>query len=293
MNVLTRLKMNMMSIIGWTIKIGGALFGILSTLLLFVSWDELKATDQLVKISILLGILLVSFLSSCVLVVFVLRRNRIWKKGKNSVSASYGDLMELAFNKRYKRQKIIVVPFNDTFDTSVEIADERTNKPLVSPYTLHGVWIERFCKQEKINENDLNKRIQESLQKHDFDGERIIRDRGNNIRYKRGTVAIINGENNTIFYLLAISSFDDRNNAQCTRKELRDAIDSLMLFYDRNGQGIPMFLPLMGTGSSRIDITHQQSLKIIKSSVLTSEKINGSVNIVVYNGDKNKVSIFE
>lgn len=49
----------------------------------------------------------------------------------------------------------------------------------------------------------------------------------------------------------------------------------------------------MGTGSSRIDITHQQSLKIIKSSVLTSEKINGSVNIVVYNGDKNKVSIFE
>lgn len=105
MNVLTRLKMNMMSIIGWTIKISGALFGILSTLLLFVSWDELKATDQLVKISILLGILLVSFLSSCVLVVFVLRRNRIWKKGKNSVSASYGDLMELAFNKRYKRQK--------------------------------------------------------------------------------------------------------------------------------------------------------------------------------------------
>lgn len=293
MNVFTRLKMNMMSIIGWTIKIAGALFGVLSTLLLFVSWDELKATDQLAKISILLGILLVSFLYSCVLVVFILRRNRIWKKGKNSVSASYGDLMELAFNKRYKRQKIIVVPFNDTFDTLVETANESTNKPLVSSNTLHGAWIEKFCKQEKINENDLNKRIQASLKKHDFVGGRIARDRGNNIRYKRGTVAIINGENNTIFYLLAISSFDDRNNAQCTRKELRDAIDSLMLFYDRNGQGIPMFLPLMGTGSSRVDITHQQSLKIIKSSVLTSEKINGSVNIVVYNGDKNKVSIFE
>ena len=66
-----------------------------------------------------------------------------------------------------------------------------------------------------------------------------------------------------------------------------------MLFYDRNGQGDPMFLPLMGTGSSRVDITHEQSLEIIKSSVLASEKINGSVNIVVYNGDKDKVSIFE
>ena len=293
MNVLTRLKMNMISIIGWTIKIAGALFGVLSTLLLFVSWDELKATDKLVKISILLVILLVSFLSSCVLVVFILRRNRIWKKGKNSVSASYGDLMELAFNKRHKRQKIIVIPFNETFDTLVEIANEKTNKPLVSPYTLHGAWIKRYCAHEKISENDLSKRIQISLKNHDFDGKRIIREKGNDIRYERGTVAIINGENNTIFYLLAISSFDDRNNAHCTRKELRDAIDSLMLFYDKNGQGIPMFLPLMGTGSSRVDITHQQSLKIIKSSVLTSEKINGSVNIVVYNGDKNKVSIFE
>ena len=285
--------MNMMSIIGWTIKIAGALFGVLSTLLLFVSWDELKATDQLVKISILLGILFVSFLSSCVLVVFILRKNRILKKGKNSVSASYGNLMELAFNKRYKRQKIIVVPFNDTFDTLVEIANEKTNKPLISPNTLHGAWIKRYCADKKISENDLNKRIQISLKNHDFDGKRIIREKGNDVRYERGTVAIINGENNTIFYLLAISSFDDRNNAQCTRKELRDAIDSLMLFYDRNGQGIPMFLPLMGTGSSRVGITHQQSLKIIKSSVLTSEKINGSVNIVVYNGDKNKVSIFE
>ena len=54
-----------------------------------------------------------------------------------------------------------------------------------------------------------------------------------------------------------------------------------------------MFLPLMGTGSSRVGITHQQSLKIIKSSVLTSDEINGSINIVVYNGDKSKVSIFD
>lgn len=159
MNFFTRLKMNMMSIIGWTIKIAGALFGVLSTLLSFVSWDELKATDQLVKISILLGILLVSFLSSCVLVVFILRRNEIWKKGKNSVSVSYGDLMGLAFNKRYKRPKIIVIPFNDTFDTSVEKADERTPKPLVSHNTLHGVWIKKFCEQGKIGESNLNQLI--------------------------------------------------------------------------------------------------------------------------------------
>ena len=132
MNVLTRLKMNISSIGGWAIKIAGALFFVLSTFLLFASWDELSVTNLWIKFSILFGILLVSFLSSCVLVIFVLRRNRIWKKGKNSVSASYGDLMKLAFNKRYEEQKIVVIPVNDTFDTKIEIADEETDKPLVS-----------------------------------------------------------------------------------------------------------------------------------------------------------------
>ncbi len=293
MDVLTRLKMNIMSIVGWTIKIAGTLFGVLSTLLLFISWDELKATNLMIKVLILFGILLVSFLSSFVLVIFVLRRNRIWKKGKNSVSASYGDLMKLAFSKRYKEQKIVVIPVNDTFDTKIEIADEKTDKPLVSEKTLHGAWIEKFCAQQKISGCELNERIQATLKKHGAVGDEISREKGNKIRYKKGTVAIINGENNTIFYLLAISSFDDKNNAQSTKKELRDSVDSLIKFYDENGQGIQMFLPLMGTGSSRVGITHQQSLKIIKSSVLTSDEINGSINIVVYNGDKSKVSIFD
>ena len=131
------------------------------------------------------------------------------------------------------------------------------------------------------------------MKNHGAVGEEITRKKGNKIRYKKGTVAIVGGNNNTIFYLLAISSFNDKNNAQSTKKELRDSIDSLIKFYDENGQGIPMFLPLMGTGSSRVGITHEQSLKIIKSSVLTSDEINGSINIVVYNGDKDKVSIFD
>lgn len=293
MNVLTRLKMNISSIGGWTLNIASALFGILSTFLLFASWDELKVTNFWIKLSILFGVLLVSFLFSCVLVIFVLRRNRIWRKGKNSVSASYGDLMKLAFNKRYEEQKIVVIPVNDTFDTKIEIADEKTDKPLVSKKTLHGAWIEKFCSQQKISDCDLDERIQASLKKHGAVGEEIDRKKGNKIRYKKGTVAIVGGNNNTIFYLLAISSFNDKNNAQSTKKELRDSIDSLIKFYDENGQGIPMFLPLMGTGSSRVGITHEQSLKIIKSSVLTSDEINGSINIVVYNGDKDKVSIFD
>ena len=50
----------------------------------------------------------------------------------------------------------------------------------------------------------------------------------------------------------------------------------------------------MGTGSSRSGLTHEQSLRLIKSTVLTSDKpINGEINIVVYYKDKDKVSIFK
>ena len=90
MNVLTRLKMNISSIGGWTLNIASALFGILSTFLLFASWDELKVTNFWIKLSILFGVLLVSFLSSCVLVIFVLRRNRIWRKRVNIITILFG-----------------------------------------------------------------------------------------------------------------------------------------------------------------------------------------------------------
>ncbi len=78
------------------------------------------------------------------------------------------------------------------------------------------------------------------------------------------------------------------------KKQFRECVDKLLDFYDETGQSIPIYVPLMGTGPSRAGLSHENSLNIIKSCVLTSEeKINGSVNIVVFNGDKNKVSIFK
>ena len=187
-----------------------------------------------------------------------------------------------------------MIPVNDTFDTIVEGPSEKIDKPLVSPKTLHGTWINEYCQYYDISSEDLNIRIQESLKTHGFIGEKIQRERGNPIRYKLGSVSIIDGPNNSVFYLLAISKFDNNNNAQVNKNNLRDCIDKLLDFYNESGQSIPIYIPLMGTGSSRAGLTHEKSLRIIKSCALTfDEKINGSVNIVVYDGDRNKVSIFK
>lgn len=294
MKAFARFKMNITPIIKWALKIDGYIFTLITIVIAFIPLEEIGVEKTWAKVLLLCSIPIISFIFSSILVVFFLKRNRIWRKGKNTVTASYGDLFDYSFSAKYKESRIIVIPFNDTFDTMVETPNESVGKTLVSPKTLHGVWIKKYCTYFNITPNALNEKIQKSLTAHGFIGKKIQRERGNNIKYSLGDVSIINGPNNAIFYLLAASTFDENNNAHVKKRELRDCVDCLLDFYDRSGQSIPIYIPLIGTGSSRAGLSHEKSLDLIKSCVLTSEeKINGSINIVVYNGDKNKVSIFK
>lgn len=77
----------------------------------------------------------------------------------------------------------------------------------------------------------------------------------------------------------------------------RDFVDGLVQLidsYDDRGQGFEMFLPLVGTGMSRANIQHQEALQKIKATFeLHRSKIKGTVNIVIYSKDSDKVSIFD
>lgn len=290
-----KFKLNIIPITFLFIKIATAIYSFLAIVLAFISLDELGMTGLLDKILLMLGLLVVSFAVSSVLIVFVFKKKRIWSNGKNRVYASYGDLIKYAF--KINERKIIVIPVNDTFETIVDTGGEYVNKPLVSPNTIHGIWVERICENLNITPETLNKRIQDNLKMNGYKSiktyKRIEKKRGNLESYSLGTVAVIDGENNTTFYLLAISEFDSNNNAHATKSQIRTATEDLIDFYDRNGQSHPLYMPLMGTGLARAGLTHLQSLKIIKSCILTSEeKINGSINIIVYKGDRDKLSIF-
>lgn len=299
MNFYEKTKINISNIFLLSFKISGILFTALTIFLSFWSWDDLSIKDWWIKMLILLSIYVVSFIIAFILIIFILKSKKIWSNGKNKAVAMYSDLFLLGFNKKNKKNKIIVIPVNDTFETIVERATEEITKPLVSPNSNHGRWIMNYCKEYGITPEDLNTRIQNNLKKQ---GHRPIKtysieekDRGNRDSYTLGTVAIIDGMNNNVkFYLLAISEFDENNNAKSNKKQIMYSVDELIDYYDKNGQADPIFLPLMGTGRSRANMSHEQSLKVIKSCILTSDKkINGEMNIVVYTGDRNKVSIFK
>ena len=53
-----------------------------------------------------------------------------------------------------------------------------------------------------------------------------------------------------------------------------------------------MFVPLMGTGMSRTGISAQDSLKILSSVFdIHSDRLHGDVTIVVYEKDRDKISL--
>lgn len=107
-----------------------------------------------------------------------------------------------------------------------------------------------------------------------------------------GTVAMIRDNKNSTFLLLAISDFDKDNVAHLSVNDFELSIKSLVDFYDKHGQGYGMEIPLMGTNLSRAGLSHNDSLRVITSLFqLYGDKIHGEIDVVIYKGDKDKVTL--
>lgn len=286
-------KLNIKPIIKTGMVISSYLLSFAGTLFLFIEWKDIHIEKLWIRITILLCMILLPFIISFFLIVGVLKNKKLWANGNNKVLAYYGDIFKHA---KKTGKKIVMIPVNDTFETIVD-DDLSIDRPLVSPNTLHGKWI-KLMEEKGINPSKLNDLIQTSLSGHLYKPVKTYSEkekpRGNRKSYPLGSVATINTDNETTYYLVAISKFDTNNRASSSRKIIRNCIDDLVEFYDNNGQGYPIYIPLFGTDRSRADLTHQQAFRMIKSAILTDEKsINGIINIVVFEKDKDKVSIFK
>lgn len=206
----------------------------------------------------------------------------IWHNGSKSIEIIEGDIFRFAFENRSRTIKnIVVIPVNTAFDTHVSTKLETDGTPLVSENTLHGKWLIRWTKSGK-SVTDLDKRIIESLNRQNK--MPISRSKSQNGKadcYEIGTTAVVDIDK-TVFYLVAIASFDEWNNAQSTKEEIKKAIIELLKIYDKTGQGYPMYIPLFGTGRSRAGLSYQESFELIKQTLVENKnRIQGHVKIVV------------
>lgn len=205
-------------------------------------------------------------------------KRQLRSRGTGSVWVEAGDLFAKAFGKKRKGtvKPIVVIPVDTGFRTHVTRGYENEAHPAVADTTLHGQWLTRVLQSEKnLSEGLLAKRIDGSLALH---AKPAGKEGG---EWPIGTVAVVETDA-AVFYLLAISTFDGDNNAHATRDDVRDAIRALIAFYDRNGQGHDLYIPLMGTGLSRAGMSLRDAYEMLEAELCSDDVfIAGKATITV------------
>lgn len=265
----------------------GVVYAICTGALSFVSLDDFGLSFAM-KIVVLLFPALISVLLA-VAEVFLRGKRLVWACGDGLLEVRYGDMFKSAKDSRAMR----VIPVNTTFDTIVDEAGS-VEKPLVSPSTLHGRWIKAAIRSG-LTTDEIDRRIAASLSS--IRPQRMISERakprGKRDEYPTGTIAAVS-LGDTTYLLISLSTFDDDNVARSDRDRLIRCIVRILEYHNRNGQESDLFIPLMGTGRSRVGLDHSESLAVTLSCCRAhADLIHGRVSVMVYDGDSDKVSIWD
>ena len=107
-----------------------------------------------------------------------------------------------------------------------------------------------------------------------------------------GTIAEIQGDNPIIYFFLGLTKFDLHFMASTSKDEFVLAIQKLIDYCNTRSQGYPIIMPLIGSNLARTDISQKDILKyLIQAFKINREKISADIHIVIWKGDKDKISI--
>lgn len=259
----------------------------------FVTWSDIHVEELSIKVYCLSSILLI-FLAMSILYVCKMRKQKvIWQNYSGKIIIRYADLLKEGFDTQSNREKLYVIPVNSSFDTVVDTDISLCERPLISQNTLHGKWI----KMMNDNGKDLqyiDDAISACLKKQNKSPREIRqnKEKGKKEVYDLGTIAVVRGVGKNVFLLMALTDFDENNNAYVSIEKLEEVIKCLIDFYDQHGQGYELVVPLMGTNFSRAGLTPEDCLKIIATKFqLYKNKIRGDVSIVIRKEDRDRVTI--
>lgn len=240
MNKVNVIKQNLEFIGKTWMKCIGTFASILSLFFLFWTWDDIRITSTQYKCVIIILLCVLALILAILWTCIFKRTKTIWESPSGKIKVCYSDIMKDGFDKRNKEEKLFVIPVNSCFDTIVDEDISTCSKPLVSPNSLHGRWIKTMVNKGFTIE-EIDNKIHNCLEMQNLVPKSIIADedkeRGKREVYELGTVAMIRGNNNSTFLLLAISEYDKDNIAHTSVDDLEMCIKSLLNFYDQHGQG--------------------------------------------------------
>lgn len=204
-----------------------------------------------------------------------------WKKKGISVklnkvtklTASYGDLFE--------KDGVKVIPVNEYFDTHL-------GNGIVSPHTIHGVFLKK--NQERLSE--IEKQIRQQLQKSKplatQPRKRSMIAGLPQMAYPLGTCARIEIDTNK-YLLVALTRFNENEHAEINIAEYSVVIQRLYYNMEQLCDANPVYMPLLGSGQSGVNLTKMQLLNtIIRAGQNSEVSIMNGIHVVLYGKEMEK-----
>lgn len=214
--------------------------------------------------------------------VLINREVTIYEEDNKKIVVQYGDFIEIIDKYEKSSEKaIFVIPVNRCFDTIVDDV-------IVEKQTVHGQFI-NYAKDNLWALEELDKKIEESLNNEVYEDLPISeKDKGNKKRYKTGQVAKVESVKGNVFYLLALTKFKKVGGKIVVDESINmydyfKCLQALVDYYNLDGRNLPIYIPTIGCGLSRLHIGVENSIRQLLSVWrLNHEVIRDSINIVVY-----------
>lgn len=285
--MISRIKNNIKYIFNQFTLIVSIVFEVISGIQLFIGWESIGINNIKYKITALLAILVICGFFSLILGMFFSNKRTIYSKDEVEIEVKYGDLMEIAFPKKMRENRIVVIAVNCCFDMIV-------NQDLIRENSVHGQFIKKYA-HDDIELSDLKTMIEKSLNEFDYNFIQLDRSDkryGNLKRYPLGSIARIIGRNGVTFFLLALTEFDKDCKAHCDKHQYIECLLKLFEYYDAHGQGMNLYLYPMGTNMARTGLSKKEALEaVIMITKISKEHLKSKTTIIVDKRCKNEISI--
>lgn len=285
----SRIRINIKYILSKFTIIVSTVFGLVSILQLFFEWETvgIKNNDLKSKIIVLSVIMTICIVIATVWGIISSKKVTILSEDDVKVVVKYDDLMRIAFPKKKKSERIVVIAVNNCYDTIV-------NDTIIRKESVHGQFLNLFAPNAE-KRKALDYEIEHSLNEFGYNYTELSENdkrEGKRRRYPSGSVAYIKGENGVTFFLLALTAFNINCKAQCDKHQYFDSLLKLFEYYDEKGQGKELYLYPMGSGMSRTGLSRKEALEsVILLAKISRNYLKNKTTIVVDKKCKNELSI--
>lgn len=163
--------------------------------------------------------------------------------------------LEIRVDSIFNIDGACIIPTNSTFDTSFEGG-------LISKRSLQGQFTKSYYDDIRYLDDDISRSLGSITPIEQMN----IKNRKSN-KYNIGTTVKICRKQKT-FYLLAISDLNGSGVAQSSYENIKKSLAEIWAYIAQNGENGALSVPVLGTGSARVNIQRSDVIKeIIRSFV--------------------------